>query len=64
MAPEPISTAYLVNASHQSVCCMCIPLSLLGNDLVNRFRINEKFWRRRFLCGPYRIEGTQGISSS
>jgi hypothetical protein len=31
MAPEPISTAYFINPSHQSVCPVCVsPLSLLG----------------------------------
>jgi hypothetical protein len=30
MAPETISTAYLINPSHQSVS-VCVPLSLLGN---------------------------------
>jgi hypothetical protein len=36
MAPEPISTAYFINPSHQSVR-LCIPLSLLGNGSVNTF---------------------------
>jgi hypothetical protein len=35
-APEPISTAYFINPSHQSLrVCICIRLSLLGNGSVN-----------------------------
>jgi hypothetical protein len=35
MAPEPISTAYFINPSHQSLCVyMSIPLSLLDNGSV------------------------------
>jgi hypothetical protein len=49
-APEPISTVYFINPSHQSVSARvpflallgngsakCIPLTLLGNDKVNTF---------------------------
>jgi hypothetical protein len=36
-AREPISTAYLKNHSHQSVCLYVYPLSLLGNGSVNTF---------------------------
>jgi hypothetical protein len=31
MASEDISTAYVINFSHQSVCLYAYPLSLLGN---------------------------------
>jgi hypothetical protein len=42
MAPEPISTAYFINPSHQSVCLFVCPLSLLGNGSVKkRYRDNE-----------------------
>jgi hypothetical protein len=34
MTPEPISTAYFINPSHQSVCLYVHPLSLLGNGSV------------------------------
>jgi hypothetical protein len=34
MAPEPISTAYLINPSHQSVCLSCASLLLLGKGPV------------------------------
>jgi hypothetical protein len=36
MAPKPISTAYLINCSHQSVFVYPL-LLLLGNSLVNTF---------------------------
>jgi hypothetical protein len=36
MAPQPISTEYFINPSHQSMC-LCFPLSLLGNGSVNMF---------------------------
>jgi hypothetical protein len=35
IAPEPISTVYLKNSSHQSVCLYVYQLSLLGNGSVN-----------------------------
>jgi hypothetical protein len=31
MAPEPISKAYFINPSHQSVCLYVYPLLLLNN---------------------------------
>jgi hypothetical protein len=34
MAPEPISTTYLINPCYQSVCLYVYPLSLLGNGSV------------------------------
>jgi hypothetical protein len=34
MAPEPISTVYFINPSHQSFCLYVYSLSLLGNCLV------------------------------
>jgi hypothetical protein len=34
MAPEPISTAYFINPSHQSVCLYVYPLLLLGSGSV------------------------------
>jgi hypothetical protein len=37
MAPEPISTVYFINPSHQSVCT-CIPQLLLGNGSVKTLR--------------------------
>jgi hypothetical protein len=38
MAPEPVSTAYFMNPSHQSVCLyVYLRVSLLGNDSVDEF---------------------------
>jgi hypothetical protein len=37
MTPEPISTAYLINPSHQSVSVCISVLSLQGNGAVNTF---------------------------
>jgi hypothetical protein len=37
MAPEPISTAYLIDPSLQSVCLHVYLLSLQGNGSVNTF---------------------------
>jgi hypothetical protein len=37
MAPEPISTAYFINSSHQSVSVCVSLLSLSGNDSVDTF---------------------------
>jgi hypothetical protein len=37
MAPEPISTLYFINPSHQSACLyVWVPLSLLGNGWVKK----------------------------
>jgi hypothetical protein len=35
MAPEPVSTAYIINLSHQSVCLYVYSLPLLGNESLN-----------------------------
>jgi hypothetical protein len=43
MAPKPISTAYFMNPSHQSVC---IPLSLLGKGSVKMFPRQRRIIRR------------------
>jgi hypothetical protein len=37
MAPEPISTTYFINLSHQSVPTCIYFISLLGNGSVNTF---------------------------
>jgi hypothetical protein len=42
MAPEPISTAYFINPSRQSVCMYVYPrVSLLGNGSIDTFQ-----WQR------------------
>jgi hypothetical protein len=41
MALEPISTAYFINLSQQSMFQYEYPLSLLGNGPVKRYRGNE-----------------------
>jgi hypothetical protein len=58
MAPEPISTAYLINPSHQSVCLYNVShLSLLGNGSIKTFpqqRIHQtkkNCWTRHSPCG-------------
>jgi hypothetical protein len=33
MAPEPISEAYFINASHQSVCMRIVAMHLLGKNV-------------------------------
>jgi hypothetical protein len=35
MATEPVSTAYFINLSYQSMCLYVYPLLLLGNGSVN-----------------------------
>jgi hypothetical protein len=59
MAPQPISVAYFINPSHQSVCLYVYPrISFLGNGSVNtlpRQRVHEtkkNYWTRRFLWRP------------
>jgi hypothetical protein len=54
MAPDPISTAYFINSSHRLCVCMCIPLSLLGNEWTQQYK---KCWMHSFLYGPCRIKG-------
>jgi hypothetical protein len=70
MAHDPISAAYLINPSYQSVC-MSVPLPLLGNGSVKTLRLqrihaqqSKNCWTSRFLCGQCRIKGKQAISSS
>jgi hypothetical protein len=43
MAPEPISTAYLINPSHRSVCLYMQP------PIVARYRLDKK----RYRCKEY-----------
>jgi hypothetical protein len=70
MTPEPISTAFFINLSHQSVRLYVYnPLSLLGNGSVDIFQrqriheINKNSWTRCFLYGPRRIRGkSMGLS--
>jgi hypothetical protein len=42
VAPEPITTAYSINPSHQSVCLYVYPLPVLGNGSVDMFPQGEK----------------------
>jgi hypothetical protein len=61
--PEPISTAYFINPSHQNVCLHVYPLPLLGNGSIDTFTRQpihatiEDCRRRRFLYGPCRMKG-------
>jgi hypothetical protein len=64
MAPEPLSTAYFINPSHQSLCLYAYPhLSLLGNSSVDTFHVNEytqqykNYWRHNFVYSPCCIKG-------
>jgi hypothetical protein len=63
-APEPISKAYFINSSHQSVCLYVYP-SLVARQWIGKnvnaemnthSKIEEQL-TRRFLCGPCRIKG-------
>jgi hypothetical protein len=67
MAPEPISVAYLINPSHQSVClCVYCSISLLSNGSVNTFpaatktRNNRKLIGRVVLCAV-RVESKENL---
>jgi hypothetical protein len=54
-------TRQRIHAIFYGLCvCLYISLSLLGNGSVNTPMKNS--WRRRFLCGPYRIKGKLTIS--
>jgi hypothetical protein len=62
MAPEPISTAYFINPSDQSVCLYVYPpivaMQRLGKNITaatNAHVIEELL--DTFLCGPRRIKG-------
>jgi hypothetical protein len=64
MAPEPNSTAYYINSSHQSVCLYVYPLivgrHLLGKNVIaatNTHAIKKNCWRFSFLFGTCRIKG-------
>jgi hypothetical protein len=54
MIPEPISIAYFINSSRQSVC---IPPIVARQRLGKRvIAATKKYWRRRFQRGPCRIK--------
>jgi hypothetical protein len=64
MAPEPISTAFFINPSHQSVCLYVYPPFVARQRLGKIFTAATKthawleyFWTRRFMYGPFRIKG-------
>jgi hypothetical protein len=50
IAPEPISTAYFINPSHQSTCLYVYPPSLLGNDSVNTLPLKRIHTAIEELC--------------
>jgi hypothetical protein len=60
MAPEPISTAYLINP-HQSVCLYVYvarqQLGKIVTDAMNTHTAIEDCLTRRFLYGPCHIKG-------
>jgi hypothetical protein len=71
MVPEPISTAYFINPSHQPACLHVYPASFarqrLGKNVTaatNTHARMEECWTRRFVCYPCRIKGKQRMSSS
>jgi hypothetical protein len=52
MSPEPISTAYFINPSHQSLCLHDSPLLLLGNGSIkNLYRGNEYTRNNKIILG-------------
>jgi hypothetical protein len=70
MAPEPVSTAYFINPSHQSVCLYVyrffVARQWLGKNTTAIFTKQQwkNFWTCPFLCGPQPIKGTYAIASS
>jgi hypothetical protein len=57
MTPEPISTAYFINPSHQTVCLHVYPPNVVRqrfgknvNAATNIHATIKKCWTRRFLC--------------
>jgi hypothetical protein len=68
MPPEPLSTAYFINPSHQSVCLCVYPPIVARQGLcktLKRQRIHtqqkKNCWTRHFLCGPCRIKESRGL---
>jgi hypothetical protein len=67
MAPEPITTAYCINPSHQSLCLFVYPL------IVARQRLGKNVMRQQihlkteelsdglFLCGPFRMKESRRL---
>jgi hypothetical protein len=71
MTPEPISTAYFINPSHESLCLYVYPpivaSQLLGKNITvatNAQATIEEWLNALFLCGPRHIKEKQAISSS
>jgi hypothetical protein len=69
IAPEPISSAYSINPSHQSLRLYVYPLSLLDNDSVKmspRQRIHtqliEELLNESYLCGTCRIYDSRKLA--
>jgi hypothetical protein len=61
MSPTTTWTAYFVSPSHQSACLyVYVARQRLGNNFIFRQRIHTQrqmdYWKRCFLCGPFRIK--------
>jgi hypothetical protein len=61
MAPEPMSTAYFINPSHQSVYLPIVATQRLG---IHVLAATKNCWRRRLLCGPCGMKVKNMINSS
>jgi hypothetical protein len=59
MAPEPISTAYFINPSHQSVCLYVYPYIVARPGLGRNFTAatNTRETMEELLDGPCLIKG-------
>jgi hypothetical protein len=62
VAPRPISAAYFINPSHQSVCMLRIPLSLVRNGSLKRYCGNEYTRNNRRIVGPVVLYATRVVS--
>jgi hypothetical protein len=62
MAPEPISTAYFINPSHQSVCLYVYPLIVARQRLEQTFRGNEYTQNHRRIVGSVVFHAIRVVS--
>jgi hypothetical protein len=70
MAPDPISTAYFINLSHQSVCLFVFPLIVVRQQIgenvtaaTNTYEKIEKLLDASFSMWPFSYQGKYAINS-
>jgi hypothetical protein len=63
MVPEPVSTAYLINSSHQSVCLYVYP-AIVARPRLERYRGNEYTRNNGIIVGRVVLYAVRVVSNA